>query len=159
MRNGTVGFNVRRLWGLYCSIILFHAIGSAMLITKLKDHRPDKVHYLRRTRALGLMMGMTQAMVRDGNAPTSVQLFYSRYFELCYDKLGFRKGRIMYLSLVLHCVLELVLVRVHQLHLPLPDLSFHSHPMAPKRQFRGEVGSGEASGLSSAKGKSFKRQT
>ena len=53
----------------------------------------------------------------------SVQLFYSGDFELFYDELGFKKGRIMHLSLILHYVLELGPIRVLHLFLLLPVLS------------------------------------
>ena len=105
------------------------------------------------------MMGMTQAVVRDGNVPTSAHLFYFSNFDICHDELGPRTSRTVYLYFVLRRVLELGPVRVLHLCLPLPVLSPQSFPMAPERQLRGEVGFGEASGLSSVKGKPVKRQT
>ena len=97
-------------------------------------------------------------MVRDGNVPTSAHLFYSSDFDICHDELGPRTSRTVYLSFVLCHALELGPIRVLHLCLPFPIRSSQSFPMAPKRQFRGEVGSGEVSDLSSIIGKPFKRQ-
>ena len=122
MRSGSDGLNSHRLWWLYCSIISFHAAGSAMLGTGRRVHRSDEVHYHHRTKALVLMMGMMEDKVRDGNTPTSNHLFYSKDFYIYHEEFYFREGRIEYLSFILRCALEFGFVRMPQLRLLLPFL-------------------------------------
>ena len=73
--------NAQWLWWLYCSIILTHASGFAMLGTSRRDRRPDGDHNHHKMMTLVLMIGVTQAKFRDGNAPMITPLFNFDYFD------------------------------------------------------------------------------
>ena len=105
------------------------------------------------------MMGMTQEMVRDGKDPMSVHLLYSNDFEVFNDEFNPRMSSAVYLLFVLCRVVELGPVKRLHLYFSRPILPSQSNPMAPKRQFRGEVGLGGAAGVSLVKGNYVKHQT
>ena len=86
MQKGTIGIKVHRYWSWSFFIISLLIVGSTMLFSECEDHRPNRIHYCHRTEAFDLMMRVTQEMVRDGNAPTSVLLLYSNDFELLHDE-------------------------------------------------------------------------
>ena len=101
MQKGTVGIKVRRRWSWSFFIISLLAVGSTMLCSKCEDHRPDRIHYHRRMEDFDLMMGVTQEMVRDRNAPMSFHLLYSGDVEIFHDEFNPKMTRIVYLSFVL----------------------------------------------------------
>ena len=138
MQTRTVGINScrRRCWSFL--IISLLGIVLTTLGSECKDYCSDRDHYRYRTEAWDIIMGMTQEVLRDGYAPTNVQLLYSGDPEISQYKLYTRISRSTHFPFVWYSAAEFNPVKSLLLCFTRPVLPSYFLPMAPKRQFRRE---------------------